>query len=145
LNSEYYRNQIVNIILKDKALLKSLNLDEKKETRYLLFLDEIFNCFNIDRSFLKMKLTNKLECKYQLNLSLPPVNDTEMMNRFTVIRSRNTNRIQKKIITIDDIPTTFFDDAISLDVLDNGNLLLTLYVSDVSSMVEKGSRLDVSA
>src|SRR5690606_11009539 len=57
----------------------------------------------------------------------------------------NTNRIQKKIITIDDIPTTFFDDAISLDVLDNGNLLLTLYVSDVSSMVEKGSRVDVSA
>lgn len=145
INTMEHRNKILNKLLFDKSQLKYRNLDGKLETRYLLFINEIFNCFDVSKDFTKIKLTNKLECKYQLNLSTPPINDTEMMNKFAMVRAQNTNHIQKKIITIDDVSSKFYDDALSFETLDNGNYLLTLYVSDVSSMVEKGSRLDVSA
>lgn len=54
-------------------------------------------------------------------------------------------KINKKIITIDGDDAKDLDDAISLEVLDNGNYLLGVYIADVSYFVKEDSSLDKEA
>lgn len=52
---------------------------------------------------------------------------------------------EKDIITIDPADAKDFDDALSLDELENGNLLLGVHIADVSHYVQKGTALDDEA
>ena len=49
---------------------------------------------------------------------------------------------EKLIITIDPEDAKDFDDALSLDILSNGNFMLGVHIADVSHYVADGSRLD---
>lgn len=54
-------------------------------------------------------------------------------------------RINKTIITIDGEDAKDLDDAISVEMLPNGNYLLGVYIADVSYFVEEGSKIDEEA
>ena len=53
--------------------------------------------------------------------------------------------VDKMIFTIDGADAKDFDDAISLEILKNGNLYLGVHIADVSQYVKEGSALDHDA
>ncbi len=65
------------------------------------------------------------------------VSDKELVGR--------TDFTDKNIITIDGTDSKDFDDAVSLETLDNGNYLLGVYIADVANYVKEGMGLDKDA
>jgi len=51
----------------------------------------------------------------------------------------------KLIITIDPVDAKDFDDALSLDFLENGNMILGVHIADVSHYILENSNLDIEA
>lgn len=52
---------------------------------------------------------------------------------------------EKTIFTIDGSHTKDMDDAVSIDINEKGNFILGVYIADVSTIVKKGSHLDIEA
>ena len=66
----------------------------------------------------------------------------EVLDEQLVGRTDYTNR---NIITIDGVDSKDFDDAVDLEILDNGNYLLGVYIADVADYVKQGMGLDKDA
>ena len=88
-------------------------------------------------------------CKYEINSAFPKECEEELEN--IPMEVRDIDRInrcdltKKEIFTIDGDDTKDIDDAISLDVLDNGNYLLGVHITDVTYYIKKNSALDREA
>ena len=65
------------------------------------------------------------------------VSDNELIGRL--------NFTDRLIITIDGDDSRDFDDAVEVEILDNGNYRLGVHIADVSEYVERGSALDEEA
>jgi ribonuclease R len=88
-------------------------------------------------------------CKYRIDSAFPKecIEQAETLP----LEVRDIDKIgrcdltQKEIFTIDGDDTKDIDDAISLDVLDNGNYLLGVHITDVTHYIDKNSPLDQEA
>lgn len=91
--------------------------------------------------------------KYGLTKTFPkPVKDglkkleTDGLFEISAAEIKTRRDLRKEIIfTIDPVDAKDFDDAISLDIKDNGNYLLGVHIADVSYYVTEGSALDEEA
>ena len=86
--------------------------------------------YRIDAAFSK-------ECQEELESIPMEVRDIDRIGRCDLTK--------KEIFTIDGDDTKDIDDAISLDVLDNGNYLLGVHITDVTYYIKKNSALDREA
>ena len=84
---------------------------------------------------------------FEVQFSEDTLNELESIPD-TVLDSELESRIDysdKNIITIDGDGSKDFDDAVSLEVLDNGNYLLGVYIADVAHYVKENTPLDHDA
>lgn len=87
----------------------------------------------------KFKVDNEITKEEVKELELIPmrISDFDRIGRMDFTK--------KEIFTIDGADTKDIDDAISLEILPNGNYLLGVYIADVSHYVLNGSLLDLRA
>jgi len=78
------------------------------------------------------------------NVVLEQVKDIPSVVPATIIKERRDLR-KETIITIDPEDSKDFDDALSLDLLENGNYLLGVHIADVSYYIPENSPLDKEA
>jgi len=91
--------------------------------------------------------------KYDLSKIFPKNVREELKNLgeaglFDISKDEISNRADlrdKIIFTIDPASAKDHDDAVSIDVLDNGNYILGVHIADVSHYVTEGSALDAEA
>lgn len=109
------------------SILKEFSLPESFSERVLNEAREIVSRFE--------KLKNHKDL-------IKPENLASIRND---IFNRRLDLRDKLIITIDPADAKDYDDALSLDFLDNGNYLLGVHIADVSNFVQQGSELDKEA
>lgn len=87
--------------------------------------------------------------QHRLKTEFPYAVQKEAQNMENYVREQmRQGRIDlrdKKIITIDGSDSKDFDDAVSVEQLENGNYLLGVHIADVSHYVKEGSALDLEA
>lgn len=78
---------------------------------------------------------------------IPVIKEAEkFVDRITKKTSKGRLDLRnKEIITIDPEDAKDFDDALSLEILPNGNYLLGVHIADVSSYVKENSPIDIEA
>ena len=145
-----YYERVVKLVLKyQQYLAKDIRLDFYQKLKYVLEQKELdprreaFLISTID-IVCGNKKTDAKEAVNELNLKYLPYN-VENGEINTVSDDDYVDMRDKKIITIDGAGTLTFDDALSFEVLPNGNYLLGIYTSNVADFIQKSSILDLAA
>lgn len=102
------------------------------------------NDVGIDIKAVATKYDFYQEFSEEVNTNLKQIVD-EYNNYGLANELSKREKINKNIITIDGEDAKDLDDAISVEVLDNGNYLLGVYIADVSYFVKENSKLDEEA
>lgn len=73
------------------------------------------------------------------------INEADSVSKMNISFNGRKDYTEKLIITIDGDSAKDLDDAVSLEILDNGNFLLGVHIADVSEYVKENSYLDKEA
>lgn len=139
------KKNLTNKLLLAADNLKRIKINKKEKEKKKFFLLELVNDMkDIDTSNFD-KNVNSINYKYNMHVSfkdytIEPIYKLKRFNGIDYHDLRN-----KHIITIDYSNNCSFDDAFSAEVLPNGNYLVGVYISDVSSYIKAGTYLDMEA
>ncbi|MFC1554412.1 ribonuclease R [candidate division KSB1 bacterium] len=91
-------------------------------------------------------LSRAQEAGIPINFPANVLKETKNLQPFKFRNEKNRKDFRnEEIFTIDPEDARDFDDAVSLKKLSNGNLLLGVYIADVSYYVTEGSKIDKEA
>ncbi len=146
-----YYERIVNLILEYQKYL-----DEETRLKFLNKLKVTIENKNIDdrgQQFLASTINNLCGVKNtdvkdavnRLNKKYLPNDDVSDEKINQVSDDDYIDMTDKHIITIDASGTLTYDDALSFEILPNGNLLIGIYIANVADFITKNSPLDISA
>lgn len=125
----------INFLKELKSILKSGIVDERGQQ----FLASTIN------NLCNIKITDVKSAIQQLNKKYLPENNDKSEKINEVNHNDYIDMTDKNIITIDGSGTHTFDDALSFEVLPNGNFLIGVYIANVADFISKKSPLDISA
>jgi hypothetical protein len=149
-----YYETVIDIFLSVPRLTiekKVKELVDKKIHNYKNILDD-HNNRAIYLLELKKKLNNnkefvdsidELNKKYNVNIHIKNYDNKILLKKSPYVLCQNMT--DKNVITIDGNSTVDVDDGISLERLENGNYLLSTYITDVSKYVPHNSFYDIEA
>lgn len=159
-NDAIYFERVVNLFIENdafrmsddykKSLIKRLNVflteldysDEKdrlKRKAHLFIESTIENLNNVEHYYSEEEI-RKLNEKYGIVNKEKAICPTGPYKEITC-----TDMTDRKVITIDGDNTSCYDDAISFDILPNGNYRVGIYISDVADYIKRPSGLDYLA
>lgn len=161
----YHYDGKIMVSLNDKKLKKLIYLDSTPETRRLVDGDKVFVSFEgsrQDNDYIKAKFIKRIGHKDDPDIEIQSTlvehgieeeySDEyleELSKMPTEVRPKDTEgrRDLRKLltVTIDGADTKDIDDAISIEILPNGNIKLYVHIADVSYYVKENSVIDLVA
>jgi exoribonuclease R len=158
----YFENLIDIFTQNDRFCLK-----EKEKENVINMINNIYNKLEVskinkkNKKIVKEKLENLKEnlsikkkvfdCESSINILKERYNITSSFdniiipNKFNLKNEKRLDLTKELIFTIDGDGSLDLDDALSLKKLNNGNYLLGVHITHVSSYVERGTNLDEEA
>lgn len=122
-----------NEIIENDKLKRRINTFNNKVIKFLK-----------DVSF-KKKAIDYLDYKYSINRTFSSSVKAEE-RKIIIDQGEEVLDLRDKFtLTIDNENTKVYDDAVSIDILDDGSYVLGVYLSDVASFVQVGSNIDKRA
>lgn len=136
------------LLVKLKNAIKTIdeleeNIDKKKA---YFFLSEVISDINQN-----IELTDivsdikKVDYKYEIKKDFSSKELRQASRKIDIYDEQVIDLTDKYTITIDKESTWVYDDAISLEILPNGNYLLGIYVADATKHIRRGSNIDLEA
>lgn len=134
-NNEEIKVIVLNKINKLNSSLEERAINIEKKEKIKFFLKELTDFYLNPNLSMEKKLEN-LKIKYNLK----KIQQTE---KFSIQKPdwKKYKESKKYILTFDDQNSKIYENAISLDHLNNGNYLLGFYISDVDGYLEEKSEL----
>lgn len=135
---------ILNYLKAEEDII--LNSDEDKEDLNLsVFID---NCFNIlkknSKNITSVKCERELLKKYSIKSADELCTFVNAGN--SLLDDNLEDYTDKRIITMDlSSNTKIYDDAVSCEILPNGNYLIGIYIADAASIIKEESNIDLVA
>ena len=155
-----YFERVVNLFIENENFQMTEEYKKSLVKRLNVFLDNLEYSTETDRLKKKAHLflestidrLNSVEQDYsdddieKLNQKYGIVDKNNIYGPQSISKSIiYTDMTDRRIITIDGDNTSCYDDAISFDILPNGNYRVGIYISDVADYIRKPSRLDYLA
>lgn len=136
------------IRLKDTNHIKVDKIVRAKITKYdkFLCLADVIDVIG-DASDIGMDITS-VAVSYNLRMEFPEsvLKEAKLLESdLEVEKKKRVDYTNKLIFTIDGKDAKDLDDAVSIEILENGNFLLGVYIADVSYYVKEDSELDKEA
>ncbi len=141
LKKNEYRENKVKSVLSELRSLKSKVNNSDVSFRILSLIDNLCilsnsNISDIEKNNYQVYLMRNYDISRNFSKSIERIDDMKFSSDCSVVDFRD-----KKIITMDHKFKVAFDDAISIEKMDNGNYLFGIYITDVSSFVGMESSL----
>jgi exoribonuclease R len=122
-----------------KNVQESDRKDEEKQKSFF-FLNELIG--DIKKKDVNNKTLNDVAYKYDIKPNNTIDFTKEMLQNITIDKNKFLDLRNLYTITIDGPGTSLYDDACSIQKLENGTYLLSVFVTDVASFVPRASLID---
>lgn len=142
-NEFYLTNQQYNDILTNlKNELSNIDENDILKEELINFIDNLFSDLKSKRKITTLpKNVREIYKKYNIN----EIDDDYLCERLQKNKNKGlVDYTDKLIVSLDqNTKVRLFDDAISCEILPNGNYLVSVYIADVANHIPYGSELDL--
>lgn len=133
----------INLLKKIKVNMTNVQkseLNEEEKERSYFFLNELIG--DIKKKDVNKKTLNDVAFKYDIKQNTNIDFSSDMIQNVILDKNKFLDLRNLHTITIDGQGTSLYDDACSIQKLENGTYLLSVFVTDVASFVPRASLID---